>query len=155
VLRSIFVVSIVLVLFLGLAVGTTNVAASCGPAVGRAPGDYGSGPAPLVGCGVSDPGNGAHSSGNGYHGGPSNSTDPFIGPVGTTVHISTMLNPTDTSCNVASSTPGLITASSCSMVGGNVKTGFVVGNVPAGTYLIQIAGNHYGDYTTLSFTVQS
>jgi hypothetical protein len=40
------------------------------------------------------------------------------------------------------------------MVGRNVKAGFVVGNVPAGTYLIQISGSHYGDYTTLSFTVQ-
>jgi hypothetical protein len=154
-LRSVFVLSIVLVLFLGLAVGTTNVAAPCGAAeAGRTAGDYSTAPAPLDGCGGGggDPGHG--SDGNGYHGGPSNSTDPITGPVGTTVRISTMLSPTDTSCTVTSSTPALVTASSCSVSGGNVKAGFVVGNVPAGTYLIQISGNHYVDYTTLSFTVQ-
>jgi hypothetical protein len=158
VLRSVFVVSIVLVPFLGLALtGTTNVAASgCagGATAGRAAGDYITATVPLPDClGGGDPGHG--SDGNGYHGGPSNSTDPNMGPVGTAVRISTTLSPGDTSCTVASSTLGLVTASSCSMSGGNVKAGFVVGNVPAGTYLVQISGNHYGDYTTLTFTVQS
>jgi hypothetical protein len=166
-MRSVFVASIVLVLFLGLAVGTTtNVAATpCG--AGRASSGYGpapsgcgcgggSGPAaPLTACGGGDPGNGSHASGNGYHGDSYNGTDPIMGPVGTSVHISTMLSPTDTSCTVTSSTSGLVTASSCSMSSGNVKAGFVVGNVPAGTYLIQVSGNQYGDYTTLLFTVQS
>jgi hypothetical protein len=41
------------------------------------------------------------------------------------------------------------------MVNGNVHAGFVVGNVPAGTYLIQITGNHYQDIATVSFTVQA
>ena len=105
-------------------------------------------------CGGSnDPG--GHTGGNGYHGDSYNGTDPIMGPVGTTVRISTMLSPADTSCSVVSSTSGLVTASSCSIVGGSVKAEFVVGNVPAGTYLIQISGNQYGDYTTVTFTVQS
>jgi len=169
--RSVFAVSIVLVLFLGLVMGTTtNVVAlttcsgrepsdgigsvplGCGCA-GRAPSDFSTAPRPLTGCGGG--GNNGHGSdGNGYQG-HDYITDPMMGPVGTNVHISTMLSPTDSSCIVASSTSGLVTASSCSMSGGNVKAGFVVGNVPAGTYLIQISGNHYDDYTTLSFTVQS
>ena len=157
-MRTILVVSIVLVLFFGLAAGTTtNVAAVCGggpaPATGLHGASDGSGSALLDGCGGGGDPHG--SDGNGYHGGPSNSTDPISGPVGTAVHISTMLSSTDTSCTVASSTPSLITASSCNIVVGNVKASFVVGNVPTGTYLVQISGSQYGDYITVTFTVQS
>jgi len=108
----------------------------------------------IMGLSCGGGGNGSHTDGNGYQG-HYYITDPMMGPVGATIHISSMLGRSDTSCSLASPTSGLVTASSCSMVGGNVKADFVVGNVPAGTYLIQISGNHYGDYATLSFTVQS
>jgi hypothetical protein len=76
----------------------------------------------------------------------------MMGPVGATVNISTTLPSTDIDCTLSSPTPSLITASTCGVVGGNVEASFVVGNVPAGAYLIQVTGDS-GDYVTLSFMV--
>jgi len=76
----------------------------------------------------------------------------MMGPVGATVNISTTLASTDMGCTLSSPTPGLITASICGLVGGNVEASFVVGNVTAGAYLIQVTGDS-GDYVTLSFMV--
>jgi len=167
-MRSLFVVSIVLVLFVGLmGVGTTNVAAStcgapggihniwpdgCGCA-GVPNDDYSIAPDPGACGGGGDPG--GHPGGNGYLGQPNNMTDPIMGPPGTIVHISTIWAYPDSSCTIASSTSGLVTGSSCSIANGNVQASFVVGNVPAGIYLIQISGNHYQDVATATFIVQS
>jgi len=78
--------------------------------------------------------------------------DGMMGPVGATVNISTKLASTDLGCTLSSPTPGLITASICGLVGGNVEASFVVGNVTAGAYLIQVTGDS-GDIVTLSFMV--
>ena len=76
----------------------------------------------------------------------------LMATVGATVNISTTLDPTDVSCALSSPIPGLITASTCILAGRNVEGSFIVGNVPGGTYLIQVTGDS-GDFATLTFTV--
>ena len=173
-LRSVYVTSIVVVLFLGLALaGTTNVAASCGGGRGAAPPF-----APdnnghvAVDCGNGGGGGNAyiyapspncqercrvrwkvHDAGSNANATNSTLTESVgIGPIGATVNVSTTLASADMSCTLSSPTLGLVTNSSCSMLDGNAEASFVVGNVAPGTYLLQMSGSS-NDYATLTFTV--
>jgi len=89
---------------------------------------------------------------------------PTSGPVGTDVSFTLTNVPTnDTSCSLSSQPSGTVTIPACVVSNGSGSGTFVVGNVPAGDYVIEVTaciGNNgcspsAGDFAQQEFTVIS
>jgi hypothetical protein len=89
--------------------------------------------------------------------GPALTLTPTKGPLGTSVEFSgTDFSPNDNGCNVFSpQNSGIVTGSACTLRSGQTTpTGsFLVGNVPAGEYLIRVQGVVTGDFADAVFNV--